>query len=218
MRLLQIDQSLYTEMKQGIANMLEKEDISLLCSAFEQAHGNERGVRDIIQGEVTFQEVVFNRLLVCRNLLDKIHSEYVVNKRERESNQQTKKKSIDIVYTDHEGKRRFCFELKNIRTGDLAIGQGFAQNYDRLKEISDSIARMAPNEVLNLALKPKQDFEHWFHPLWAPTIGKFIDHVQKDVVDKYQVELQKDDQACGRALSWVIVRVGLGKVLCNRVF
>lgn len=56
MRLLEIDESLYAQIKKGIECMLEKEDISQLCSAFEIGSGKERGVRDTIQGEVTFQE------------------------------------------------------------------------------------------------------------------------------------------------------------------
>ena len=56
MRLLEIDNNLYTQIKEGIEYMLEKEDISKLCSVFEHGSGKEQGVRDTIQGEVTFQE------------------------------------------------------------------------------------------------------------------------------------------------------------------
>lgn len=56
MRLLEIDESLYAQIKKGIEYMLEKEDISKLCSAFALGSGKERGVRDTIQGEVSFQE------------------------------------------------------------------------------------------------------------------------------------------------------------------
>jgi hypothetical protein len=55
MRTLEIDMSLFAHVKEGINKMLENEDISLLCKAFEQGH-KDRGVRDTIQGEVSFQE------------------------------------------------------------------------------------------------------------------------------------------------------------------
>jgi len=54
--LLEIDGSLYAQIKKGIEYMLEKEDISNLCSSFAFGSEKERGVRDTIQGEVTFQE------------------------------------------------------------------------------------------------------------------------------------------------------------------
>ena len=57
MRLLEISNSLYDQIKNGIDYMLEKEDISKLCEAFALGSRKERGVRDTIyQGEVTFQE------------------------------------------------------------------------------------------------------------------------------------------------------------------
>lgn len=152
-----------------------------------------------------------------------MNSEYVVNKLERESNQQTKKKTIDIVYTDHQGHRRFCFELKNIRVQDLECGKAFGEkgqeNFDKLKSISDLIAQMNTENVLNLALKPKHECPNWFQEDWEPTVGKFMDKICNiQVVKKYKPELQKDDATAGRSLAWVIVRVGLGKVLFKRAF
>jgi len=218
-RLLEIDESLYAMVKEGVRYMLEKEDISHLCSTFAHGHGKERGVRDAIQGEVTFQEVVFNRLLVCRNPLDKVNSEYVVKKEERESNQQTKKKTIDIVYTDHDGHRRFCFELKNIRVQELLLGMMNSENYDKLKEISDSIVQMTPIEVCTLKLKPKELCPEWFQVDWAPTVGGFMEKIcSGQVRGKYKPDLQKDDDKEGKALAWVVVRVGLGRVINQQAF
>ena len=64
MRLLEIDERLFAQVKKGIEYMLEKEDISSLCLAFSKTHGKERGVRDAIQGEVTFQEGMYSLALV----------------------------------------------------------------------------------------------------------------------------------------------------------
>jgi len=223
MRLLEINESLFAMVKEGIAMMLDCEDISKLCKAFEIGHGEQRGVRDTIQGEVTIQEVVFNRFLVCRNPLDKVNSEYVVKKQERESNKQTKKKTIDIVYTDHKGKRRFCFELKNIRVGDLECGKKFAvkglEDYDQLKKISDSFAKMDEEDVLQSQLKPMEECPKWFQEDWAPTIGEFMENIKtQQVLNRYKPELQKDDSTEGRSLAWVVVRVGLGKIVFKRAF
>ena len=160
--------------------------------------------------------VVFNRLLVCRKPLDKVYSEYVVNKVERESNQQTFKKTIDIVYIDHQGRRRFCFELKNIRVEDLNCGKNYSKNYDKLKEISDEIAQMDPKDVLNLHFKPENERPKWF-PL-VSTVGEFMEVCKSDVLHKYQPQLQKDDATIGRSLAWVVIRVGLGKVIYKRAF
>jgi len=216
--LLEIDGSLYAQIKKGIEYMLEKEDISNLCSSFAFGSEKERGVRDTIQGEVTFQEVVFNRLLVCRNPLDKVNSEYVVKKAERESNQQTNKKTIDIVYTDHEGHRRFCFELKNIRVQDLECGKLYLDNYDKLKKISDTIVEMDSRNVLKLNLKPQNECPQWFQSDWAPTVEEFMVKSCKQVASKYQAELQKDDIKMGKSLAWVVVRVGLGKIFNQKAF
>jgi hypothetical protein len=148
-----------------------------------------------------------------------VNSEYVVNKAERESNQQTMKKTIDIVYTDHQGKRRFCFELKNIRVQDLECGKKHSENYDNLKRISDAIVRMDPKDVLKLPLKPQKECPEWFQVDWAPTVGEFMDKICKNqVLSKYKPELQKDDATMGRSLAWVVVRVGLGKILYERAF
>ncbi len=213
--------------------MKQIEDVSQLCSVFELGSEKERGVRDIIQGEITFQEgkqtpiiiidiiylVIFNRLLVCRDPLDEVNSEYVVDKGERESDKQ----SIDIVYKDFIGKRRFCFELKNLRIQDLKIGESHAlvkgqENYDQLKELSNQIARMNPSDVMKLELRESNYYEKWFQTIWAPTVESFMERVKNDVIKKYQAKLQADDQKEGRALAWILVRVGLGKVLFLRVF
>lgn len=63
MSMFEIDTSLFGHVKEGIDEMLEKEDISLLCNAFEQGHDIERGVRDTIQGEVSFQEGTFKFII-----------------------------------------------------------------------------------------------------------------------------------------------------------
>jgi len=218
MSMFEIDTNLFGHVKEGIDEMLEKEDISLLCNAFEQGHNIERGVRDTIQGEVSFQEVVFNRLLLCRKPLDKVNSEYVVSKAERESKKQTRKKAIDIVYTDTQKNRRFCFELKNLRVQDLLAGRGHDENYDILKNISNSIAKSDSNTILKYALKPKDEYPKWLQEDWAPTVGEFMDNICNQVCSKYQTDLQKDDLTQGKSLAWVIVRVGLGKVIYRRAF
>jgi len=218
MRTLEIDMSLFTHVKEGIDKMLENEDISVLCKAFEQGH-KDRGVRDTIQGEVSFQEVVFNRLLLCRNPLDKVNSEYVVAKKDRESNQQAKKKTIDIVYTDYKTKRRFCFELKNLRVQDLLAGNKNEDKHDILKRVSTKFSTIEDKTILEYALKPKIECPIWFQEDWAPTVGEFMEKICKNqVCSKYQPDLQKDDLTEGKSLAWVIVRVGLGKVIYQRVF
>lgn len=147
-----------------------------------------------------------------------MNSEYVVNREERLSQQQTKKRSIDLVYTDYEGKRRFCFELKNIRVQDLEMGQNLTDQTHELKRKSDTLAMLDYEDALELALKPKEDCPGWFQHDWAPTVGQFMDKIVNEVKRKYQPELQKDDGVYGTSLAWVIVRVGLGKILHKRVF
>jgi hypothetical protein len=226
LRIFDIDHSLLAHIKAGINFMKEKEDVSELCYAFELGSQTDRGVRDIIQGEASFAEVVFNRLLVCRHPLDKVKTEYSVDKEVRESNNQTRKKSIDIVYTDFYQKRRFCFELKNLRIQDLMIGVPYAipkqENYDKLKELSDEVASMNLDQVLNLQLRPKEYYEQqkatWILPNFAPTVYAFMENVKKEVSSKYKGLLQQDDKTDGRALAWVLLRVGLGKVVASRVF
>ncbi len=231
MRILEINEGLYGEVKTGIEYMLQNEDISLLCEAFAKGHGTERGVRDTIQGEVSFQEglltqitvlilaVCFNRLLVCRKPLDKVNSEYVVKRSERESNNQTKKNTMDVVYTDHNGHRRFCFELKNIRVQDLEIGMKYLQDYDKLKELSESIAKMDDNQVRALRLQPKDKCPNWFLGDWEQTVGEFVDKIiQTQVLGKYMQPLKQGDKTDGRSLAWVIVRVGLGKLIWKKAF
>jgi hypothetical protein len=206
--------------KASVQLMLEKEDISDLCKSFTEAHKDERGVRDVIQGEVTFQEVVFNRLLLSRKSLDKVYSEYNVDKLVRESTNRTKKKSIDIVYTDYDNRRRFCFELKNLRIQDLAIGISYStphENYDKLKELSDNISGWIENQVLMLNLRPINDFPYWFEG-WGQTVAQFMDNICEIVKNKYKNELQKDDAVSGKSLAWVVVRIGLGRVIYKRVF
>jgi len=147
-----------------------------------------------------------------------VNSEYVVKKAERESNQQTNKKTIDIVYTDHEGHRRFCFELKNIRVQDLECGKLYLDNYDKLKKISDTIVEMDSRNVLKLNLKPQNECPQWFQSDWAPTVEEFMVKSCKQVASKYQAELQKDDIKMGKSLAWVVVRVGLGKIFNQKAF
>jgi hypothetical protein len=235
-RILEIDRSLETQMKQGIDYMLEKEDISRLCKAFGNGHKEERGSREVIQGEVTFQEgtllqqrdnnililvVCFNRLLVCRKLNDSVFSEYGVSKKERDSKGPYHSGIVDIMYKDNEGHRRFCFELKNIRVEDLEIGMEYGQrkDWDELKDLSDKIAEMEDQDVLALKLKPKHKSPQWFQSMWASTVGEFMDNTCKyQLGGRYKDKLQADDEECGRSLAWVVTRVGLGKVLCKKVF
>jgi hypothetical protein len=65
MRLLEVDKSLFKLCRNGISKMLQEEDITLLCSSFAEAHKEERGVRDIIQGEISFQEGTGSLQLNC---------------------------------------------------------------------------------------------------------------------------------------------------------
>jgi hypothetical protein len=147
-----------------------------------------------------------------------VNSEYNVVKYERESKVRGFKKTIDVVYTDRVGHRRFCFELKNIRIQDLKNWKTYENNYDKLKEVSDMIAKQNIDMVLSLELKPQNECPVWFQQVWAPTVGGFVEKIVAEVKNKYQVDLQKDDKQSGKALAWVIVRVGLGKLIYTRVF
>lgn len=63
MRILEVDESFIAQVSKGIELMLQSEDITKLCAAFANGHGEQRGVRDVIQGEVSFQEGTQNKLL-----------------------------------------------------------------------------------------------------------------------------------------------------------
>lgn len=92
------------------------------------------------------------------------------------------------------------------------------EDYDKLKRISDQVVQMDEEDVLALQLKPKNECPKWFQIVWAPTVGEFMNNICTEVVSKYKPELQKDDTTMGKSLAWVVVRVGLGKVIHKQAF
>jgi hypothetical protein len=126
-------------------------------------------------------------------------------------------KSIDVVYKDQNGGRRFCLELKHSGVQDLDCGKQFGaegMENDAALELSGSIAGMKEEEVLSLQLKPKHEFPEWFQS----------GHQQlENAWQRSKSELQINTKPNSKKMMpqweelWVLVRVGR-TILNQRVF
>ena len=132
---------------------------------------------------------------------DVVYSEYKTDP-ERRLNNTPYSPAVDVVYQalSTEGRTRFVFSLKDIKTKDL----GDNSNWESQQVFSRNLKNTTEEENLRSLKVGKNQ-----------TVGEIETAAIEELRTKYLPDLKKDAESEGKVISFVLTRIGLYKLLVS---
>jgi hypothetical protein len=191
--------SLLDAAEPSVDPFLRQIESSVLASA--QGH-------DVKDQEQALHKVLLTCLTLCKRPMDKVVSEYLV----KPNNPGSKDgHSADVVYhsSSENGKKRFVFELKNVPVEYWKEKPSGNPKWSQIVDAARSVVYKSDAELCNLEWRP--------HDLrtYIP-VQQTIDEASNQLKG-YLMEMRKQDLVEGPSIGFVIVRVGLFRLISQRV-
>jgi hypothetical protein len=211
-RLLSVHESELEAFQRALPRLIDRDDVEPLVKAFERMDRRRTG-HGIFNKEVGFHEALFSALALGRRTADRVETDAPLHATNT-------KLAPDILYlarSDHRTTKRIYIELRNLRVEDLLLPDGVARVSDWHQRASAFLEWLESNADVVEKCKLTEGAKSSQQDRWAETVRLYLEKAADDVRRKYVPVIMKqlgDAEAC---TVWVLVRVGIGRVLYKQV-
>jgi hypothetical protein len=189
------------KLRSALLMLIEAGKVEHFIQAFEDNMLDDLQGRDSIVGEAGLHNLLFASLVMSKRPKDVVYSEYKTDP-ERRLNNTPYSPAVDVVYQalSTEGRTRFVFSLKDIKTKDL----GDNSNWESQQAFSRNLKNTTEEENLRSLKVGKNQ-----------TVGEIETAAIEELRTKYLPDLKKDAESEGKVISFVLTRIGLYKLLVS---
>lgn len=207
-------QNAHSSMKKALGSLLDEDDPQPFLEAIESfifAIAQGHNVKD---QEQAFLKISYTCLTLCARDSDHVVSEYSAIPNRPGSKDG---KALDLVYISRVGtKKRFGFELKNVPVSTW-LEKSSAESFDEQVQVSLSLASESLDDILKLKWNsPKYDLRGKYAGYDTITVGDCISKASLQLKE-YLTAMKSKDDTEGPVVGFVVVRVGLHRVVYERV-